>query len=105
MRTSFVHGPWSPSTKMHNFKAPHCVNNLRYFSIPTCALHSSLPINVQRKFKMKAVIMQAPKKAELVDGRPVPKLRPSYIKVKTVAVALNPTGKSLLSRNIRQSSG
>ncbi|MCJ1393668.1 hypothetical protein MMC18_006544 [Xylographa bjoerkii] len=40
---------------------------------------------------MKAVVIQAPKKAELVSDRPEPKLRHDYVKVKTVAVALNPT--------------
>ena len=41
---------------------------------------------------MKAVVVQAPGKAELVSDRPEPKLRHDYVKVKTVAVALNPTG-------------
>ncbi|MCJ1399246.1 hypothetical protein MMC11_002448 [Xylographa trunciseda] len=40
---------------------------------------------------MKAVVIQAPKKAELVPDRPEPRLRHDYVKVKTVAVALNPT--------------
>ena len=45
-----------------------------------------------KSFIMKAVVIQAPKKAELVTERPEPKLRHDYVKVKTVAVALNPTG-------------
>jgi len=39
----------------------------------------------------KAIVIQAPGKAELVSDRPIPKLRDDYILVKTVAVALNPT--------------
>jgi NADPH:quinone reductase-like Zn-dependent oxidoreductase len=44
---------------------------------------------------MKAIVIQGPGDAQLVDDRPVPKLRDGYIKVKTVAVALNPTGTPL----------
>ncbi|MCJ1281879.1 hypothetical protein MMC26_001202 [Xylographa opegraphella] len=40
---------------------------------------------------MKAVVIKAPKNAELVSDRPEPKLRHDYVKVKPVAVALNPT--------------
>jgi NADPH:quinone reductase-like Zn-dependent oxidoreductase len=42
---------------------------------------------------MKAIVIQGPKEAELVTDRPEPKLRDGYLKIKTVAVALNPTGK------------
>jgi len=40
---------------------------------------------------MKAIVIQGPKEAELVTDRPEPKLRDGYLKIKTVAVALNPT--------------
>lgn len=39
----------------------------------------------------RAIQIQAPKEATLVNDAPVPVLRPDYIQVKTVAVALNPT--------------
>lgn len=39
----------------------------------------------------RAVVIQGPGVAELVDDRPIPKLRDDYILVKTKAVALNPT--------------
>lgn len=39
----------------------------------------------------KAIVLQAPKNAQLVTDRPIPHLRDGYILVKTVAVALNPT--------------
>lgn len=39
----------------------------------------------------RAIQIQAPKLAKLVSDAPIPKLRNNYIKVKTVAVALNPT--------------
>ena len=39
----------------------------------------------------KAVVIQGQGKAELVHDRPLPALRDTYILVKTVAVALNPT--------------
>lgn len=39
----------------------------------------------------KAIVIQGPGKAALIDNAPVPRLRPDYIKVKTVAVGLNPT--------------
>ncbi|KAK9234454.1 zinc-binding oxidoreductase protein [Lipomyces kononenkoae] len=39
----------------------------------------------------KAVLITAPKKAEIVSDRPIPRLRDDYILVKTVSVALNPT--------------
>ena len=39
----------------------------------------------------KAVVVVAPKKAELISDRPLPTLRDHYMLVKTVAVALNPT--------------
>ncbi|CAG8090629.1 unnamed protein product [Penicillium olsonii] len=39
----------------------------------------------------RAIQIQAPKVAKLVSDAPIPKLRNDYIKVKTVAVALNPT--------------
>ena len=41
---------------------------------------------------MKAIVIQGPGEAQLVSDCPVPKLRDGYVKVKTVAVALNPTG-------------
>jgi len=41
---------------------------------------------------MKAIVIQGLGDAQLVNDRPAPKLRDDYIKVKTVAVALNPTG-------------
>ncbi|MCJ1252152.1 hypothetical protein MMC30_009390 [Trapelia coarctata] len=40
---------------------------------------------------MKAIVIQGPGDAQLVGDCPVPKLRDGYLKVKTVAVALNPT--------------
>jgi len=41
---------------------------------------------------MKAIVISpSTKDAKLVKDRPLPKLRPDYILVKTVAVALNPT--------------
>ncbi|KAK9351747.1 chaperonin 10-like protein [Lipomyces doorenjongii] len=39
----------------------------------------------------KAIVIQGPKVAKLVDDRPLPTLRDDYILVQTVAVALNPT--------------
>lgn len=39
----------------------------------------------------RAIQIQGPKEAKLVNDAPNPSLRPDYIKVKTVAVALNPT--------------
>ncbi|KAK9327502.1 chaperonin 10-like protein [Lipomyces starkeyi] len=39
----------------------------------------------------KAIVIKAPKIAELVTDRPLPTLRDDYILVETVAVALNPT--------------
>lgn len=39
----------------------------------------------------RAIQMQGPKEVKLVDNAPIPSIRPDYIKVKTVAVALNPT--------------
>ncbi|KAL0263387.1 hypothetical protein SLS55_002367 [Diplodia seriata] len=39
----------------------------------------------------RAIQIQGPKLAKLVSDAPIPKLRDGYIKVKTVAVALNPT--------------
>jgi NADPH:quinone reductase-like Zn-dependent oxidoreductase len=39
----------------------------------------------------RAIQIQAPKLAKLVTDAPIPKLRDDYIKVKTAAVALNPT--------------
>ncbi|PVH95942.1 oxidoreductase-like protein [Periconia macrospinosa] len=39
----------------------------------------------------KAIQIQGPKVAKLVTDAPIPPLRPEYIRVKTVAVALNPT--------------
>ncbi|KAF2138175.1 uncharacterized protein K452DRAFT_234937 [Aplosporella prunicola CBS 121167] len=39
----------------------------------------------------RAIQIQGPKLAKLVANAPIPKLRPGYIKAKTVAVALNPT--------------
>lgn len=39
----------------------------------------------------RAIQIQAPGEAKLVSDAPIPKLRDDYIKVKTVAVALNPT--------------
>ena len=40
---------------------------------------------------MKAVVMQSPGKAVVVSDKPKPKLRPGYMIVKTVCVALNPS--------------
>jgi len=40
---------------------------------------------------MKAIIVQESKRAAVVEDAPVPALRDDYVKVKTVAVALNPT--------------
>lgn len=45
----------------------------------------SLPAN------QRSVIMGAPGSAQLDENAPIPKLRPDYVLVKTVAVALNPT--------------
>jgi NADPH:quinone reductase-like Zn-dependent oxidoreductase len=39
----------------------------------------------------RAIIIQKPGVAALVDNAPIPKLRPDYILVKVYAVALNPT--------------
>lgn len=39
----------------------------------------------------KAVVIKSPKQAALVTDRPIPSLRDDYIRIKTVAVALNPT--------------
>ena len=39
----------------------------------------------------RAIQIQAPKLAKLVTDAPIPQLRNDYIKVKTVAVGLNPT--------------
>jgi NADPH:quinone reductase-like Zn-dependent oxidoreductase len=39
---------------------------------------------------MKAVIMQSPNTASFVTDRPFPSLRPTYIKIRVRAVALNP---------------
>lgn len=39
----------------------------------------------------RAIQIQGPKQAKLVSDAPIPKLRDGYIKVKTFAVALNPT--------------
>ncbi|MCJ1474125.1 hypothetical protein MMC13_002783 [Lambiella insularis] len=71
---------------MYLSKAPTSLIFSRYL------LSSALP-RVARALStsMKAVVIQASKKAELVSDRPLPKLRPDYVKVKTVAVALNPT--------------
>lgn len=44
---------------------------------------------------MKALVIQGAGEAQVVSDWPVPKLRDGYIKVKTVAVGLNPTGMSL----------
>ncbi|KAK4221925.1 zinc-binding dehydrogenase [Podospora fimiseda] len=40
---------------------------------------------------MKAIVVTSPGKATLVTDRPIPPLRPDYLLVKTVCVALNPT--------------
>ncbi|KAL1853868.1 hypothetical protein Plec18170_005260 [Paecilomyces lecythidis] len=40
---------------------------------------------------LKAVVIISPKKEGLVTDRPIPTLRNDYIRVKTIAVALNPT--------------
>lgn len=41
---------------------------------------------------MKAIVLDPKNKtAKIVNNHPVPKLRPDYILVKTVAIALNPT--------------
>jgi len=40
---------------------------------------------------MKAIVIQGPNEAKLVTDHPEPKLRDGYLKIKTVAVALNPT--------------
>ena len=45
---------------------------------------------------MKAIVIEGPGKAVLDSSRAPPKLRDEYIRVKTVAVALNPTGKRFL---------
>ncbi|KAJ5416338.1 oxidoreductase-like protein [Penicillium cf. griseofulvum] len=39
----------------------------------------------------RAIQIQSPKVAKLVTDAPIPKIRDDYVKVKTVAVALNPT--------------
>lgn len=39
---------------------------------------------------MKALVIQGPAEA-VVQDVPVPKLKPDYVKVKVVAVALNPS--------------
>ena len=39
---------------------------------------------------MKAVVIQEQHKAKVADA-PIPKIRPDYVKVKTIAVALNPS--------------
>lgn len=39
----------------------------------------------------KAVVIQGHGKAKVVDDRPVPAIRPSYVKIAVKAVALNPT--------------
>lgn len=39
----------------------------------------------------KAIVVQAADQAAVVTDRPIPKLRPGYLLVKTSAVALNPT--------------
>lgn len=39
----------------------------------------------------KAIQVEGPGKAQLVNNRPIPRLRDDYILVKTAAVALNPT--------------
>ena len=44
---------------------------------------------------MKAIVIEEPGKAILNSSRAQPKLRDEYIRVKTVAVALNPTGRRL----------
>lgn len=49
-----------------------------------------------RTVKMKAVIIKETGKAELADVKEQ-SMRPKYIKVKTVAVALNPSTQGLLS--------
>ena len=40
---------------------------------------------------MKAVVIQGQGKADVVSDKPKPKLRPGYMIVKTVCVALNPS--------------
>lgn len=40
---------------------------------------------------MKALVMQGREKIQLVDSRPVPLLRPGYLLVRVVCIALNPT--------------
>ena len=39
----------------------------------------------------RALVIQAPGVGAVVSNAPIPKLRPGFLKVKTVVVALNPT--------------
>jgi len=63
----------------------------RLFSLYTYShVHTRVPSPVNMAVQ-RAIQIQGPKVATLVANAPIPALRPQYIKVKTVAVALNPT--------------
>lgn len=66
----------------------------RFHSTDTQALLPSQTLNPHQTTAMatmKAVIMQPNNTASLVTDRPTPSLRPTYLLVRTKAVALNPT--------------
>lgn len=55
---------------------------------------------------MKAIVINPKNKdASLVRDRPLPKLRPDYILVKTVAIALNPTDWKHIDRGVAAENG
>jgi NADPH:quinone reductase-like Zn-dependent oxidoreductase len=47
---------------------------------------------------MKALVMKGDRQASVISDLPLPQLRPGYIMVKTVAVALNPTDWKHIAR-------
>ncbi len=63
-----------------------------YISSDSAGLRPPLSKTIFTKMAtQKAIVIQAPKHAAVVTDRPIPKLRPGYLLVKTSAVALNPT--------------
>ena len=78
---------------MHaQFRSLQLANHLHLFNT------QSPQRTYRRMSTMKALVMKGDKQASVVSDRPLPQLRPGYIMVKTMAVALNPTDWKHIAR-------
>jgi NADPH:quinone reductase-like Zn-dependent oxidoreductase len=74
------------------FRSLQLANHLHLFSTQS-------PQRTYHKMStMKALVMKGDSQASVVSDRPLPQLRPGYIMVKTMAVALNPTDWKHIAR-------